>query len=261
MYCHPISIKINFNEIQYTHCLNFIYNVQSQENAQPYEGVEWDSFDMDEDSKGEEERESPKPLTAFKSRERSVSPVRQPRDAKAPGSIGKLKISSEMRAKLELVTINHTARPSGAGPGESNGGRGGEGTGVRKLEDNRRLMLQQQLGGRKWDTVEEVERITRRASSEDRADLIKAVHQRTPVCFLTARSLFFCVPVRLINFNVRLFFKFYFHPSRPTRWRGLVAAVISRHRTRDRLSSKRQSNARHRHRRPTIRCSKFNITI
>lgn len=139
---------------------------------------------MEEDSKGEEENESPKPLSVFKSRERSPSPVRQLRDVKAPGSIGKLKISSEMRAKLELVTIAHTSKPLTATP-EVNGRN--EPGGVRKLEDNRRLMLQQQLGGRKWDTVEEVERITRRASSEDRSDLIKAIHQRTPVrpTFLT----------------------------------------------------------------------------
>lgn len=133
---------------------------------------------MEEDSKGEEENEPPK-LSVFKGRDRSISPIRQPREVnKAPGSIGKLKISSEMRAKLELVTIAHTSKPSSAAT-ESNGRS--ETGGVRKLEDNRRLMLQQQLGGRKWDTVEEVERITRRASSEDRSDLIKAIHHRTPV--------------------------------------------------------------------------------
>ena len=101
---------------------------------------------MEEDSKGEEENEPVKPITMFKSgRERSVSPVRPLRDVKTtPGSIGKLKISSEMRAKLELVTIAHSAKPT-AGPAETNGR--GEVVGVRKLEDNRRLMLQQQLGG------------------------------------------------------------------------------------------------------------------
>jgi myosin-15 len=147
---------------------------------------------MEEDSKGEEENEPPaKPITMFKGRERSVSPVRPLRDVKTtPGSIGKLKISSEMRAKLELVTIAHAAKPSGPPSAETNGR--GEVVGVRKLEDNRRLMLQQQLSGRKWDTVEEVERITRRASSEDRSDLIKAIHQRSPVCFRLFPSLFVC---------------------------------------------------------------------
>ena len=158
--------------------------LQSSENAQPYEGVEWDSFDMEsEDLKPEEEiQDLSNPLSIFKGRERSVSPVRQLKDVKAsPGSIGKLKISSEMRAKLELVTIAHqaTSKPSNEKTVELNGRN--ETGGVRKLEDNRRLMLQQQLSGRKWDSVEEVERITRRVSCEDRSDLIKAVHQRPPV--------------------------------------------------------------------------------
>ena len=160
--------------------------LQSSENAQPYEGVEWDSFDMEsEDLKPEEEiQDLSNPLSIFKGRERSVSPVRQLRDVKAsPGSIGKLKISSEMRAKLELVTIAHqaTSKPSGnEKPTVELNGRNETG-GVRQLEDNRRLMLQQQLSGWKWDSVKEVERITRRASCEDRSDLIKAVHQRPPV--------------------------------------------------------------------------------
>ena len=136
-----------------------------------------------EDLKPEEEiQDLSNPLSIFKGRERSVSPVRQLRDVKAsPGSIGKLKISSEMRAKLELVTIAHqaTSKPSNEKTVELNGRN--ETGGVRKLEDNRRLMLQQQLSGRKWDSVEEVERITRRVSCEDRSDLIKAVHQRPPV--------------------------------------------------------------------------------
>lgn len=130
----------------------------------------------------EDVNDSSNPISMFKTRERSVSPVRQLRDVKAtPGSIGKLKISSEMRAKLELVTIAHqaTSKPLNERPSELNDRV--ETGGVRKLEDNRRLMLQQQLSGRKWDTVEEVERITRRVSCDDRADLIKAVHQRPPV--------------------------------------------------------------------------------
>lgn len=136
---------------------------------------------MEEEPKANEEQEEESPKPAAKNRERSVSPVRQLREvSKAPGSIGKLKISSEMRAKLELVTISHNTKSSTSPKDASNNGRV-EPVGIRKLEDNRRLMLQQQLGGRKWDTVEEIERITRRASSEDRSDLIKAVHNRTPV--------------------------------------------------------------------------------
>ncbi|EFX88395.1 hypothetical protein DAPPUDRAFT_191611 [Daphnia pulex] len=115
------------------------------------------SLSTSEDAKPEEEiQDSSNALSIFKGRERSVSPVRQLRDVKAsPGSIGKLKISSEMRAKLELVTIAHqaTSKPSNERSPEPNGRT--ETGGVRKLEDNRRLMLQQQLSGRKWDSVEE----------------------------------------------------------------------------------------------------------
>ena len=204
---------------------------------------------MEEDSKGEEENEPVKPITMFKSgRERSVSPVRPLRDVKTtPGSIGKLKISSEMRAKLELVTIAHSAKPT-AGPAETNGR--GEVVGVRKLEDNRRLMLQQQLGGRKWDTVEEVERITRRASSEDRSDLIKAIHQRSPVCFFFVSLLVFEIPT---NRKCSICF----HSPRPIKLRGLVVAATSLRRTRDLHSSRRPSSDPHLRQPPTIQCSKY----
>lgn len=177
--------------------------------------------------------ESSNPISMFKHRERSVSPVRQLRDVKAtPGSIGKLKISSEMRAKLELVTIAHqaTTKPSNERPPELNDRA--ETGGVRKLEDNRRLMLQQQLSGRKWDTVEEVERITRRVSCDERTDLIKAVHQRPPVsdrlsCVLSIQS-FQCL--------------FCMCPPRLIRWIELVEVVTCLHPIRDRLSSKRLSS-------------------
>jgi len=72
--------------------------------------------------------------------------------SKAPGSIGKLKISSEMRAKLELVTIGHGPRSPAATQADAPTGRGASPdrdadatVGVRKLEDNRKLMLMQQL--------------------------------------------------------------------------------------------------------------------
>jgi len=58
-----------------------------------------------------------------------------------------------MRAKLELVTVAHgesSNRP--AGQPQSTEPERNSGV-VRKLEENRRLMLQQQLAGRKWDSV------------------------------------------------------------------------------------------------------------
>ena len=97
------------------------------------------------------EHKSQSPPVQYKSSpERNSSPVRHKETSKPAGSIGKLKISSEMRAKLELVTISHGSRaPGQPEPGSNGGSRDNDEvcpTGVRKLEDNRKLMLQQQLG-------------------------------------------------------------------------------------------------------------------
>lgn len=56
-----------------------------------------------------------------------------------PGSVGKLKLSSEMRQRLEQVTAGHSVRSSTST--ESNQ------RAPAKLEDARRMMLQQQLSG------------------------------------------------------------------------------------------------------------------
>lgn len=61
----------------------------------------------------------------------------------SPGSIGKLKLSSEMRQRLEMVTSNHSVRSTSSRmekPARV----------VNKLEDTRKMMLEQQLAGR-WD--------------------------------------------------------------------------------------------------------------
>ncbi|XP_060523322.1 unconventional myosin-XV [Cylas formicarius] len=60
----------------------------------------------------------------------------------SPGSIGKIKLSSEMRQRLELVTSNHSVR--------SSSGKEKPSRSVNKLEDTRKMMLEQQLAGR-WD--------------------------------------------------------------------------------------------------------------
>ena len=108
---------------------------------------------MEEDSKSEDDegkdarRQSPT-VAVYKNVEgRELSPVqRRHSDSnnKPAGSIGKLKISSEMRAKLELVTIGQTDNAPSTKEANTTGGRGLDN--IPKLEDNRRLMLQQQLG-------------------------------------------------------------------------------------------------------------------
>ncbi|XP_065213017.1 unconventional myosin-XV isoform X2 [Planococcus citri] len=84
----------------------------------------------------------------------------------SPGSVGKLRISNEMKHKLELVTANHSLRSTGkprppAIPNMQNNQTG-------KLDSDRRLLLQQQLAGR-WGSVDNVD--SRTTSKDDRSDI------------------------------------------------------------------------------------------
>lgn len=62
----------------------------------------------------------------------------------SPGSVGKLRISSEMKYKLEMVTANHSLRstnkPNNRPPPIPNM------TPPAKLDTDRKMLLQQQLG-------------------------------------------------------------------------------------------------------------------
>lgn len=60
----------------------------------------------------------------------------------SPGSVGKLKLSSEMKKRLEMVTANHSVRSTSSTDKPTRT--------VNKLEDTRKMMLEQQLTGR-WD--------------------------------------------------------------------------------------------------------------
>lgn len=61
----------------------------------------------------------------------------------SPGSVGKLKLSSEMRQRLEKVTANHSVRSSKTSEKPALPRDDGK---VKRLEDGRRLLLEQQLG-------------------------------------------------------------------------------------------------------------------
>lgn len=62
----------------------------------------------------------------------------------SPGSVGKLKLSSEMRQRLEMVTANHSVRSTSSKVDKP-------GRNINKLEDTRKMMLEQQLAGRWGD--------------------------------------------------------------------------------------------------------------
>lgn len=61
----------------------------------------------------------------------------------SPGSIGKLKLSSEMRQRLEKVTANHSVRSTKTTEKPALPREDGK---VKRLEDNRKSLLEQQLG-------------------------------------------------------------------------------------------------------------------
>ncbi|KAF2905677.1 hypothetical protein ILUMI_00498 [Ignelater luminosus] len=65
----------------------------------------------------------------------------------SPGSIGKLKLSSEMRQRLEQVTANHSVRSTSSKVDKP-------ARVINKLEDTRKMMLEQQLSGRWGDSVD-----------------------------------------------------------------------------------------------------------
>ncbi|KAF5306868.1 hypothetical protein FQA39_LY00098 [Lamprigera yunnana] len=65
----------------------------------------------------------------------------------SPGSIGKLKLSSEMRQRLEQVTANHSVRSTSSKVEQP-------ARVINKLEDTRKMMLEQQLTGRWGDSVD-----------------------------------------------------------------------------------------------------------
>jgi hypothetical protein len=183
------------------------------------------------------------PLSVVKGRE--ISPDGQLMDVQAAlESVNKFKI---LRPKFELVTADYqkTSRSSNERQPEMNGPN--DINGVRKLEDKRSLVFQQELiNGRKWDSVEELEHIARRASCGDRRYVIEAVHQIPPVSV----ELFFCfdsICFRCIQVS---------YSFRPTKWIELVVVAMCLHRTSGHHSSKWPDDP-HLPRPLTIRPSKF----
>lgn len=67
-------------------------------------------------------------------------------DRPPPGSVGKLKLSSEMRQRLEQVTAGHSIRSSNSTSSEQRT--------PAKLEDARKMMLQEQLSGHMFSPID-----------------------------------------------------------------------------------------------------------
>ncbi|CAF4869828.1 unnamed protein product [Pieris macdunnoughi] len=106
---------------------------RSRSEASP--SIEWEEFEVD--GQPPSNREPPSQRTARRSFEIGAQ-------RPSPGSVGKLKLSSEMRQRLERVTASHSVRSSSSAAETPRA--------VNKLEDTRKLMLERQLGGGpRWD--------------------------------------------------------------------------------------------------------------
>ncbi|MPC26394.1 Unconventional myosin-XV [Portunus trituberculatus] len=79
-------------------------------------------------------------------------------DAKSKEGIGKLKISREMREKLEALTSSHPSR-SQKGPVVAAQQQKQQTRGIKKLEAHRRNLLQHQLEGDNWGSVNSIKKI------------------------------------------------------------------------------------------------------
>ncbi|XP_053672454.1 unconventional myosin-XV [Anopheles nili] len=107
-------------------------------------GVEWEEFEIDQkphehggarDGSDGAKRSDGQPASRTAKRSFDIGA-----DRPTPNSVGKLKLSNEMRQRLEQVTAGHSVRSSSAKSDRP------ERTPA-KLEDTRRMMLEQQLGG------------------------------------------------------------------------------------------------------------------
>ncbi|KAK2585066.1 hypothetical protein KPH14_008582 [Odynerus spinipes] len=142
--------------------------------------VEWEEFEI-ENIVGSEERtvvvhasaglitrheNGHKEEKEEKKKKKSKSSLEIGAQRPSPGSIGKLKLSSEMRQRLEKVTANHSVRSTKTTEKPALPRENGK---VKRLEDNRKLLLEQQLGGR-WDdyasTADDTQSVTSKGTTD-----------------------------------------------------------------------------------------------
>uniref|UniRef100_A0AAR5QE88 MyTH4 domain-containing protein n=1 Tax=Dendroctonus ponderosae TaxID=77166 RepID=A0AAR5QE88_DENPD len=91
----------------------------------------------------------------------------------SPGSIGKIKLSSEMKQRLERVTANHSVRSTSSSTKVDKPSRS-----VSKLEETRKLMLEQQLSGR-WGEDSASEKSTPDSHQQNSCDGSKSPTQQS----------------------------------------------------------------------------------
>lgn len=115
---------------------NVEHDARGRSRSEASPGIDWEEFEVDGPVTSPT-REAPTQRTARRSFEIGAQ-------RPSPGSVGKLKLSSEMRQRLERVTANHSVRSSSSNAETPRT--------INKLEDTRKLMLERQLGGgARWD--------------------------------------------------------------------------------------------------------------
>ncbi|XP_070500351.1 unconventional myosin-XV [Chironomus tepperi] len=132
-----ISFKIRQNQRKMT----------PQSMSTSADAIEWEEFDLSASSSNVEkskERFKSEPQLNKTSISTPVSRVQKRSfdigaERPSPGSVGKLKLSTEMRQRLEQVTAGHSVRSTNSNKSEM--------PAPVKLDEARRMMLEQQLGG------------------------------------------------------------------------------------------------------------------
>ncbi|XP_060860512.1 unconventional myosin-XV isoform X5 [Metopolophium dirhodum] len=140
---------------------------QSQDSSQDGElnGVEWEEYEIQQS----EAMKQPSPKEQTEVHKSSYKSLEVGALRPSPGSVGKLRISNEMKHKLEMVTANHSLRSTTSKPrpqAMNNMPTPLPTTG--KLDTDRRLLLQQQLAGR-WGSVDSVD--SQSVVKEDASDV------------------------------------------------------------------------------------------
>lgn len=128
-------------------------NTPQSQNSSPNGSaapIEWDEFEVEniilKTSNGQMPAQQQRKYSQNENSAQSVAPKSRRSfeigaERPPPGSVGKLKLSSEMRQRLEQVTAGHSVRSS------TSTTSGNDQRAPAKLEDARRMMLQQQLSG------------------------------------------------------------------------------------------------------------------
>ncbi|XP_066584309.1 unconventional myosin-XV [Prorops nasuta] len=155
-------------------------------------GVEWEEFEIENIVTTEERSTIVHAVASVtkiengykeegeKKKKKSKSSLEIGAQRPSPGSIGKLKLSSEMRQRLEKVTANHSVRSTKTTEKPALPREDGK---VKRLEDNRKLLLEQQLGGR-WDdyasTVDDAQSVTSKGTTDmmTQAQVVKTQIER-----------------------------------------------------------------------------------